>query len=72
MIGFIALIPRLEAQLMGRLFGQDSFEGDVKEFKVALGKGRVLLNHPNVCQAARGEKTAQPLPGFHRSVKRIF
>lgn len=57
---------------MGRLFGQDSFEGDVKEFKVALGEGRVLLNHPNVCQAARGEKTAQPLPGFHRSVKRIF
>lgn len=56
MIGFIALIPRLEAQLMGRLFGQDSSEGDVKEFEVAHREGRALLNHPTCVRLHGGKK----------------
>lgn len=56
MIGFIALIPRLEAQLMGRLFGQDSFEGDVEEFKVAHREGRASLNHPTCVRLHGGKK----------------
>lgn len=43
----------LESQLMACLFEQDSFEGDVAEFKMAHGEERVdiVAESSNMCEA---------------------